>query len=74
MGALALAFEQLLGEPVEVLVEVGEVGAKTPFSRQEQLKWQRQQDAEQALRNDAQLAELLAEFDAHVVEGSVRPR
>lgn len=73
VGALALAFEQLLGEPVEVLVEVGEVGAKTPFSRQEQLKWQRQQDAEQALRNDAQLAELLAEFDAHVVEGSVRP-
>jgi DNA polymerase-3 subunit gamma/tau len=74
VGAFALAFEQLLGESVEVLIEVGEVGAKTPFSRQEQLKLQRQQEAEQALRNDAQLAELLAEFDAHVVEGSVRPR
>ena len=73
VDALALAFAQLLDEPVDLEIRVGEVGSNTPNNRREALALQRQQQAEQALREDARLAELIAEFDAHLIEGSIRP-
>ena len=74
VGTLGLAFAQVLGEPVEITMEVGEVGELTPHYRRRLMAAERQKLAEQALNEDPQLAALLAEFDGQLVEGSIRPQ
>ncbi len=74
VGTLGLAFAQVLGEPVEITMKVGEVGELTPHYRRKLMAAERQKLAEQALNEDPQLAALLAEFDGQLVEGSIRPQ
>ena len=74
VGTLGLAFAQVLGEPVEITMKVGEVGELTPHYRRKLMAAERQKLAEEALNEDPQLAALLAEFDGQLVEGSIRPQ
>ena len=74
VGTLSMAFSQVLGEPVDVVINVGDVGESTPQHRRRMLAAERQRRAELALSEDPQLTALLAEFDGQVVEGSIRPR
>lgn len=71
--ALELAFNQYLERPVQVSIEVGDVGEATPARRREQLAAERQQLAERSIADDPVLAALLTEFDAQVIDGSIRP-
>jgi len=71
--ALAAAFEQLTGQPVQLTITVGKVESGTPAHRAALLAANRQQDAEQAINDDPVLANLLQEFDGSIIAGSVRP-
>ncbi len=71
--ALELAFSQWAEAPVEVEVTVGKVGDATPYHYRQAQMAARQSAAEQALADDPILAQLLAEFDGRLIDGSIRP-
>ena len=73
IAALELAFQQVLERPVAIDIKVGKVGKHTPFALQAQRAEDRQLAAERALDQDQTFAYLLGEYDATVVEGSIRP-
>ena len=73
VAALELAFEQVLEQSVEVEVVPGRVGSKTPQELRMRRLEERQRAAEEALQHDQLLAQFLGEYDATVVEGSIRP-
>ena len=71
--ALELAISQFLEKDVQVVIGLGSVGSGTPQQRRAQLAIERQRDAERALAEDAVLAALISEFDAELIDGSIRP-
>ena len=73
IAALELAFQQVLELPVAINIKVGKVGKQTPFALRAQRAEDRQLAAERALDEDQTLAYLLGEYDATVIEGSIRP-
>ena len=73
IAALELAFQQVLERPVAIDIKVGKVGKHTPFALRAQRAEDRQLAAERALDQDQTFAYLLGEYDATVVEGSIRP-
>ena len=72
VAALELAFQQVLEQSVEVEVVPGRVGSKTPQELRMRRLEERQRAAEEALQHDQLLAQFLGEYDATVVEGSIR--
>jgi DNA polymerase-3 subunit gamma/tau len=73
ISALELAFQQVLERPVVVDIKVGAVGEQTPSALRAQRVRDRQLAAEQALDEDQTFAYLLGEYEATVIEGSIRP-
>jgi DNA polymerase-3 subunit gamma/tau len=73
VAALELAFHQVLEQSVEIDVVTGKVGPKTPHELRMRRLEKRQRAAEEALQQDQLLAQFLGEYDATVVEGSIRP-
>jgi len=73
IAALELAFQQVLELPVTIDIKVGKVGKQTPFALRAQRAEDRQLAAERALDEDQTFAYLLGEYDATVIEGSIRP-
>jgi len=73
IAALELAFQQVLELPVTIDIKVGRVGKQTPFALRAQRAEDRQLAAERALDEDQTFAYLLGEYDATVIEGSIRP-
>ena len=73
VSALELAFQQVLERPVVVDIQVGAVGEQTPSALRAQRARDRQLAAEQALDEDQTFAYLLGEYEATVIEGSIRP-
>ena len=73
IAALELAFQQVLELPVAINIKVGKVGKQTPFALRAQRAEDRQLAAERALDEDQTFAYLLGEYDATVIEGSIRP-
>ncbi|MEL0087015.1 MAG: DNA polymerase III subunit gamma/tau [Halieaceae bacterium] len=73
IAALELAFQQVLELPVTIDIKVGKVGTQTPFALRAQRAEDRQLAAERALDEDQTFAYLLGEYDATVIEGSIRP-
>jgi DNA polymerase-3 subunit gamma/tau len=71
--ALELAFNQWLEAPVEIEITIGQVGSATPHHCRQAQMAARQVAAEQAIANDSILAQLLAEFDGQLIDGTIRP-
>jgi DNA polymerase-3 subunit gamma/tau len=70
---LAAALAQSLGQPVEIDVVAGNPQA-SPAQREAQHRQRRQQEAEQSIRQDPVVRELLAQFStARIVPGSIKP-
>lgn len=68
---LQRALSETLEQQVELSIEVAEVQAETPARRNERLAQERQQAAEREIAQDPNVASLLSDFGASVVE--VRP-
>jgi DNA polymerase-3 subunit gamma/tau len=70
---LAAALAQALGQPVEIDVVPGNPQA-SPAQREAQHRQRRQQEAEDSIRQDPVVRELLAQFStARIVPGSIKP-
>lgn len=70
-GALC---EHLGGKAVRVKVELAEPAAETPVQSVEREKSDKQKQAEEAIRNDPGVQDLIEQFDATIVEDSIRSR
>ena len=72
---LRAALTQRFGRPIRVSVEVGSTaGAVTAAALAEQARSERQKNAEQAIRSDPFVQELIENFGAEVEPQSIRPR
>ncbi|NCF45052.1 MAG: DNA polymerase III subunit gamma/tau [Proteobacteria bacterium] len=65
---LQRALQSILGETLEIAVKVGEPVEETPAQRRARLLAQRQAEAEAAMREDATVQALLADFDGKLEE------
>jgi len=71
---LRAALTQHCGRPVRVSVEVGKPAGSTAAAAAEQARNERQKSAEQAIRSDPFVQELIENFGAEVEPQSIRPR
>ena len=65
---LQRGLSDLLSSDLSVRVEVGEPGTETPAQRKVRLRAERQAEAEAAMREDATVQSLLADFDGKLEE------
>ena len=65
---LQRGLSEVAGKNVSVSVEVGEPNAETPAQRKVRLRAERQAEAEAAMREDATVQSLLADFDGKLEE------
>ena len=70
---LKAALETFLGAPVRLQVTIGEAAAATPVALQQQARAERQSEADVAIRSDPFVREVVEQFDATIVEGSIKP-
>ncbi len=68
---LRRALSDLHDFEVQLDIQTGEVASETPAKRDERVRLERQQQAEEQIRKDVNVQNLMAEFDARVDE--VRP-
>ena len=71
-SGLARALAELLGEEVELEVEIGPIASETPNQLKARLAQERQSDAEAALQQDTVVQNLLSEFGGKIE--AVTPR
>ena len=71
-SGLARALAELLGEEVELEVEIGRIASETPNQLKARLAQERQSDAEAALQQDTVVQNLLSEFGGKIE--AVTPR
>ncbi|OEY67738.1 DNA polymerase III subunit gamma/tau [Marinobacter sp. X15-166B] len=67
------ALKQRFGGATTLRIEVGDTQGLTPAVWEEQQRQARQASAEEAIRNDPLVNEIVERFDARVVEESIRP-
>lgn len=67
------ALSQVLGRPVKINIELGEVASQTPAQRNAETQRQRHADAVAAMEADPFVQEIIERFDATLVEASVKP-
>ncbi|WP_323118757.1 DNA polymerase III subunit gamma/tau [Burkholderia alba] len=72
VAKLKAALAETLGKPVEVAVEVGPA-RRTAAALDAAARAQRQREAEQEIGADPFVQQLIREFGARIVDGSVRP-
>ncbi|MBN3834651.1 DNA polymerase III subunit gamma/tau C-terminal domain-containing protein, partial [Burkholderia sp. Ac-20344] len=72
VAKLKAALADALGKPVEVAVEVGPA-RRTAAALDAAARAARQREAEQEIHGDPFVQQLVRDFDARIVEGSVRP-
>lgn len=60
--------EEVLGHAITLEIEVGELSQETPAARRSRLLAERQAEAESAMRQDATVQSLLADFDGTLEE------
>jgi hypothetical protein len=72
VAKLKAALADALGKPVEVLVEVGPA-RRTAAALDAAARAARQREAEQEIHGDPFVQQLMREFGARIVDGSVRP-
>ncbi len=71
---LQAALSDYFAKPIRLAVELGATAdVATPAAVEQQEKQTRQQQAEEAVRNDAFVREAQAQLGAQLIEGSIRP-
>ncbi len=70
--ALAKALSDHLGRAIRVSVKVG-VAGETPMAAQQRRGQERQEDAQRAIADDANVQSILERFNGRIEPGSVRP-
>ncbi|HSH41256.1 MAG TPA: DNA polymerase III subunit gamma/tau [Arenicellales bacterium] len=73
-AAVARAVSEQTGEPVEIRIEMKEPAAETPVQSAAREQADRQRQAEEAIRGDPDVQDLIEQFDATLVEDSIRSR
>lgn len=71
---MALELSRLLGRPCEIKIGVGAADEETPAQAQGRVQRERQLAAENEMRNDPGVKELIARFGATLVDGSIEAR
>lgn len=64
---------QYFAQPVEAIIELGDIDTETPAIRSARLKRERQQAALDSLQGDPVMQQLIEHFDATLDEDSVKP-
>jgi DNA polymerase-3 subunit gamma/tau len=72
--SMALELSRLLGRPCEIKIGVGAADEETPAQAQGRVRRERQLAAENEMRNDPGVKELIARFGATLVDGSIEAR
>ena len=72
VGKLASVLEEHFGCPVAITTETGKVEA-TVSRNAARARAERQQQAEEAMKNDPYIRNLTDVFGGHIVEGSIKP-
>lgn len=72
--AVSRAITEQLGRPVSITIQLSEPDVETPVQSIEREKSDRQQRAEQAIKSDPDVQDLIDQFDATLVEDSIRSR
>ncbi|MCG2580260.1 MAG: DNA polymerase III subunit gamma/tau, partial [Marinobacter sp.] len=67
------ALRNHFGDTINLRIEQGETGGKTPAAWEERQRLARQKAAESAIRNDPLVKSIVERFEARVVEDSIRP-
>jgi len=71
---LQAALTEYFAQPIKLSVELGDTNAvATPAAVEQEVKRTRQQQAEEAIKQDAFVREAQAVFGAQIVENSIRP-
>lgn len=70
---LRIALEAVLGPDVKMRVTVGETATATPAALQQQAREERQSEADDAIRGDSFVQNLVEQFDGRIVDGSIKP-
>jgi DNA polymerase-3 subunit gamma/tau len=71
---LQVALSEYFAQPVRLSVELGESGAvATPAAVEQEVKRTRQQQAEEAIKQDAFVREAQAMLGAQIIENSIKP-
>jgi DNA polymerase-3 subunit gamma/tau len=71
---LQAALSEYFAQPVKLSVELGESGAvATPAAVEQEVKRTRQQQAEEAIKQDAFVREAQAMLGAQIIENSIKP-
>ena len=70
---LRIALEAVLGPDVKMRVTVGEIATATPAALQQQAREERQSEADDAIRGDSFVQNLVEQFDGRIVDGSIKP-
>jgi DNA polymerase-3 subunit gamma/tau len=63
----------ITGLPVQLIMHVQLPRGETPHQRRTRLMAERFAQAEHAIIEDEYVQALVAEFEAHIIEGSIRP-
>ncbi|MFL1453608.1 DNA polymerase III subunit gamma/tau [Marinobacter sp. GN3S48] len=67
------ALRNRFGDTINLRIEQGETGGKTPAAWEERQRLARQQAAESAIRSDPYVKSIVERFEGRVVEESIRP-
>ena len=68
------ALSEYFAQPVKLIVELGDAGAvATPAALEQEVKRTRQQQADDAIKQDAFVREAQALLGAQIVENSIKP-
>ncbi|MGF2685383.1 DNA polymerase III subunit gamma/tau [Marinobacter sp. DUT-3] len=67
------ALRNRFGDTINLRIEQGETGGKTPAAWEERQRLARQQAAESAIRSDPLVKSIVERFEGRVVEESIRP-
>jgi DNA polymerase-3 subunit gamma/tau len=71
---LQQVFARLFGHSVEVQIETGNPGVRTPAARRAAREAERQREAERNIESDPMIRELKTRFGAIIVDGSIKPQ
>lgn len=67
------ALRNRFGDTINLRIEQGDAGGRTPAAWEERHRVARQKAAEEAIRNDPAVQSIVERFEARVVEQSIRP-
>ena len=70
---LKIALDEHFGRPIRLAIELGQLTGLTPAQHQQNEKAARQAEAIEAIEQDPFVRELVEQFDAKVIESTIKP-